>query len=175
MANQQPLSLSSLFYAAGSLLEVMSHVSSFPAVTQERDDGEEGRKREREGKVCSSDHRQFLVSLLLADSPSICSCILHLSICRLLPCCSKDEKDKKRGLTGFDLFFFRFCLCPSSTGCSPICPSFFHSALLALGFSLMTHSPPELLLYRSRRCVSGSRQCSPAENTQRITKSPDGY
>lgn len=39
--------------------------------------------------------------------------------------------------------------------------------LPALALSLITHSPLLLLLYRSRRCVSGSRQCSPAQNTAR--------
>ena len=61
-----------------------------------------------------------------------------------------------------------FRLCPSAASCSPLCLSILHTPLLAFGFSLMTHSPELLLLYKSRRCVSGSRQCSPAENTQEI-------
>lgn len=71
-------------------------------------------------------------------------------------CCSEVKRDEEQTEGWVNVIVF-VIFSPSL--------SILHSPLLAFEFSLMTHSPPELLLYRSRRCVSGSRQCSPAENT----------
>lgn len=78
------------FYAAGSLSEVMSHVSGVARSIAERNDGEKReketeRKREKEeeeGNVCSSDHRQFLD--FAPGRFFICFCFLHLSASPLL-------------------------------------------------------------------------------------------
>lgn len=115
-----PAARSPLFlYAAGSLSEVMSHVSSFFARSvaapgqrrrgmmewreKKRRDGEreKGREKEKEGNVCSSDHRQFLSS-----APGRFSIYLFLfppsvSFSLVAP---RMKRTKKGGLHGFDLF-----------------------------------------------------------------------
>ena len=98
MVNQTARPLSPRFlYAAGSLSEVMSHVSSSLALgtaAPERNDGEEG-EEEDGGKdenavcVCPSDHRQLLgsapgrVSLFLFPLPPSVSLSLSLSLSRV--------------------------------------------------------------------------------------------
>lgn len=127
---QSTLSLSSVFFAARFLSEAKSHVSGFllAAASQRRGNAEEewwgeGWKRSRKTAV----HVQVIVdsffqALLQADSPYIC--FLHLSICLLAPCCSEDEKDRRRGLRGSVLFLGSLWFSLQRAAPQSVCPSF---------------------------------------------------
>lgn len=165
-------SLSPLFCAAGSLSEVMSHVSSFfcsqPCGTAGEEWWREGRRRKDRGRKVERAVCVFMWQFFCSWQ------ILHLSvsassICLLLACCSEEEKVQSGGPHGSHLYLGS-AFVPLHLSLPPIRPSVLHSPLPALGFSLMTHSPPWLLLYKSRRWVSGSRQCSPATHRNKINK-----
>lgn len=127
---------------------------------QRNDRPKRGRRRRRwsaakwKAETETKSRDQKFSTLLQAEK---CFCWLHLSPFLLVaPRKSRNcEELLRRGLHLSEI-------------CSSICPSVVqqapcHCPLPPLGFVLMTHSPPGLLLYRSRRCVSESKQCSPVD------------